>query len=168
MSAQNENVLFVQSRNVRFHGWPGAHGNGADHLEPARTGPIESVARGHAEASFAGSSSGAAEGNRPPGAANAASNSRARGWCLGSRTTRPAIEPQAGGPDRTFLLCVDTNHSARSIQQSRPQKKPPQNWPTGHSALAVASALTLIGSVNCALTGFSPNPLYEESPNPWR
>ena len=24
LSAQNENVLFVQSRNVRFHGWPRA------------------------------------------------------------------------------------------------------------------------------------------------
>src|SRR6267378_7675946 len=35
----------------------GPYGNGANHLEPTRTGPIESVARGEAEASFAGSSS---------------------------------------------------------------------------------------------------------------
>src|SRR5882762_6873588 len=54
----------------------GPYGNGANHLEPTRTGPIESVARGEAEASFAGSSSGAVEGNRPPGAANAAADSR--------------------------------------------------------------------------------------------
>src|SRR6266850_1006814 len=45
----------------------GPYGNGANHLEPTRTGPIESVARGEAEASFAGSSSGAGEGNRPQG-----------------------------------------------------------------------------------------------------
>src|SRR6202040_1259912 len=44
----------------------GPHGDGANHVEPTRTGPIESVARGKAEASFAGSSSCAAESNRPP------------------------------------------------------------------------------------------------------
>src|ERR1700676_2669039 len=71
----------------------GPYGSGANHLEPTRSGPIESVARGTAEASLAGSSSGAAESNRPPGAADAAADSRARGWCLGSRTTRPALEP---------------------------------------------------------------------------
>src|SRR5882762_7372199 len=72
----------------------GPYGNGANHLEPTRTGPIESVARGEAEASFAGSSSGAVEGNRPPGAANAAADSRTWGWCPGSRTAGQAIEPQ--------------------------------------------------------------------------
>src|SRR5260370_7472439 len=76
----------------------GPHGDGANHVEPTRTGPIESVARGKAEASFAGSSSSAAESNRPPGAANATPDSRARRCCPGSRTTRPAIEPQAGSP----------------------------------------------------------------------
>src|SRR5258708_3100860 len=78
----------------------GPHGNGANHFEPARTGPLESVARGKAEAPFAGSSSRAAEDKRPPGAANAASDSRARGWCPGSRTTWSAIEPQVGSPVR--------------------------------------------------------------------
>jgi hypothetical protein len=48
----------------------GPHGNGANHVEPTRTGPIESVARGQAAASFAASSSGAAENNGPPGAAH--------------------------------------------------------------------------------------------------
>ena len=76
----------------------GPHGDGANHFEPTRTGPPESVARGKAEAAFAGSSSRAAEGNRPPGAAYAASDSRARRSCPGSRTTRSAIKPQAGGP----------------------------------------------------------------------
>src|ERR1700693_3687119 len=57
----------------------GPHGDGANHFEPTRTGPLESVVRGKAEAPFAGSSNRAAEGNRPPGAANAASDSRARG-----------------------------------------------------------------------------------------
>src|SRR5450755_4578249 len=76
----------------------GPYGNGAKHVEPTRTGPIESVAGGKAEASFAGSSSEAAESNRPSSAANAAWDSRARGWCRGSRTTRPAIEPQTRGP----------------------------------------------------------------------
>src|SRR6267143_1573200 len=98
----------------------GPYGNGANHLEPTRTGPIESVARGEAEASFAGSSSGAVEGNRPPGAANAAADSRARGWCPGSRTTRPAIKPQgssafgaedSGAP--TPALCGFRTHAGR-------------------------------------------------------
>src|ERR1700675_2125632 len=52
----------------------GPHGNGANHFEPPRTRPPESIARGKAEAPFAGSSRRAAEGNRPPGAANAASD----------------------------------------------------------------------------------------------
>jgi len=49
----------------------GPYGDGANHFEPTRTGPLESVARGEAEAPFAGSSSRGPEGNRPPGAANA-------------------------------------------------------------------------------------------------
>src|ERR1700736_3713068 len=81
-----------------FMGGRGAHGDGANHFEPTGTGPLESVARGTAEASLAGSSSGAAESNRPPGAADATADSRARGWCPGSRITRAAIESQVGGP----------------------------------------------------------------------
>src|ERR1700730_16756109 len=95
-------------------------GNGANHFEPARTGPLESVARGKAEAPFAGSSSPAAEGNRPPGAAHAAADSRARGWCPGSRTTWSAIEPQAGSPVRAedfgaaaAALCGFRTHAGR-------------------------------------------------------
>src|ERR1700674_5413426 len=78
----------------------GPYGNGANRLEPTRTGPLGSVARGKAEASDAASSSRAAESNRPPGAADAAPPSRARGSFPGSRTAGPAIEPQAGGPVR--------------------------------------------------------------------
>src|SRR6202008_3149182 len=52
----------------------GPHGDGANHFEPTRTGPIESVARGTGEASLASSSSGTAENNRPPGAADAAAD----------------------------------------------------------------------------------------------
>src|SRR5438552_18778829 len=42
----------------------GPHGGGANHFEPTRTGPIESAGRGTAEASCAGSGSGAAETDR--------------------------------------------------------------------------------------------------------
>src|ERR1700683_4993088 len=76
----------------------GPHGNGANHFEPTRTGSIESVARGTAEAVDAGSSGRAVESKRPPRAANAAAPARVRRSLLGSRTTRPALEPQSGGP----------------------------------------------------------------------
>src|SRR6202162_6106845 len=76
----------------------GPHGNGANHFEPTRTGPIESVARGTAEASDAGSSRRAVESKRPPRAADAAAPARARRSLPDSRTARPAIEPQAGDP----------------------------------------------------------------------
>src|SRR6516164_11120278 len=49
----------------------GPHGNGANRVEPTRTGPIESVARGTAEAADAADSRGAAESKRPPRAADA-------------------------------------------------------------------------------------------------
>src|SRR5467141_4175809 len=54
----------------------GAHGNGANHFESTRTGPIESVARGTEAASDAGCGSRAAESNRPPGAPDAAPHPR--------------------------------------------------------------------------------------------
>src|ERR1700683_198725 len=76
----------------------GPHGNGANHFEPTRTGAIESVARGTAEAVDAGSGGRAAESKRPPRAANAAAPARVRRSLLGSRTARPALEPQASGP----------------------------------------------------------------------
>src|SRR5580698_10976006 len=79
----------------------GPHGNGANHVEPTRTGPIESVARGTAEAVDAGSSGRAVESKRPSRAADAAAPARARRSLPGSRTARPAIEPQAGHPLRT-------------------------------------------------------------------
>src|ERR1700693_189424 len=56
----------------------GPPGNGANHFEPTRTGPIESVARGTAEAVDAGSSARAVESKRPPRAADAAAPARAR------------------------------------------------------------------------------------------
>src|SRR6516225_9818969 len=46
----------------------GPHGNGANRVEPTRTGPIESVARGTAEAADAADSRGAAESKRPQAA----------------------------------------------------------------------------------------------------
>src|SRR6202522_3290805 len=52
-----EMSAFMESR--------GPHGNGANHFEPTRTGPLESVARGRAEAPDADSSSRAAQNNRP-------------------------------------------------------------------------------------------------------
>src|ERR1700734_1076886 len=76
----------------------GPHGNGANHFEPTRAGPIESVARGTAEAVDASSSGRAAESKRPPRAADAVAPARARRSLPGSRTARPAIEPQAGDP----------------------------------------------------------------------
>src|SRR5580658_6328803 len=53
----------------------GAYGDGANHFEPTRTGPIEGTARGTAKASDAGSRRGTVESNRPPGAADAARSS---------------------------------------------------------------------------------------------
>src|SRR5580704_17631127 len=76
----------------------GPHGNGANRVEPTRTGPIESAARGTAEADDPGGSGRAAESKRPPRAANAAAPARVQRSLLGSRTARPALEPQAGGP----------------------------------------------------------------------
>src|SRR5208337_3512565 len=76
----------------------GPHGDGANCVEPTRTGPVESVARDTAEASDAGSWGHEAEHKRPPGAADAAAPSRARRSLPGSRTARPTIEPQAAGP----------------------------------------------------------------------
>src|ERR1700683_2731778 len=76
----------------------GPHGNGANHFEPTRAGSIESVRRGTAEAVDAGSGGRAAESKRPPRAANAAAPARVRRSLLGSRTGRPALEPQASGP----------------------------------------------------------------------
>src|SRR5882762_6769824 len=98
----------------------GAHGNGANHFEPTRTGPIESVARGTAAASNAGCGSRAAESNRPPGAPDAAPHPRTGGWWSGSRITRPAIESQAGSPlrgegfdSRGSALCRLRAHAGR-------------------------------------------------------
>jgi hypothetical protein len=48
-----------------FIGGQGPYGKGANHLESRRTGPLESVARGKAEAAFAGSSRSAAKNKRP-------------------------------------------------------------------------------------------------------
>src|SRR5260370_11811694 len=42
--AANENVLFVQSRNVRFHGWPSLWKTERIALSQPRTGPITRVA----------------------------------------------------------------------------------------------------------------------------
>src|SRR5260370_35555379 len=101
----------------------GPHGDGANHVEPTRTGPIESVARGKAEASFAGSSSCAAESNRPPVAAHATPDSRVRGCCPGSRTTRPAIDagqlsvPLAGGSNRKLAARLEQKILARLRQR---------------------------------------------------
>jgi hypothetical protein len=78
----------------------GRYGNGANHFEPTRTGPVESVARGTAAASDEGWGSRAAESNRPPGVPDAAPHPRARGRCSGSPITRTAIESQAGSPFR--------------------------------------------------------------------
>src|SRR6516164_1880487 len=65
LSPQNENVRFEQSRNVRFHGWLGVHGDGAYRLEPARTGATEGAARDKARAFEAAGGSTAAEIDRP-------------------------------------------------------------------------------------------------------
>src|ERR1700726_2547274 len=89
----------------------GPHGDGAHRFEPTRTGPFESVARDTAEAADASSWGPEAEGKRPPGTADAARNSRARGCCPGSRTARPTIEPQAAGP----LPAEDSGASAAAL-----------------------------------------------------
>src|SRR5580698_8213279 len=76
----------------------GPHGNGANHFEPTRTGPIKGVARGTAEAADAGGSRRATENKRPPRAADVAAPARARRSLPGSRTARSTIESQAGDP----------------------------------------------------------------------
>src|ERR1700683_486645 len=59
-------------------------GNRANHFEPTRTGSIESVRRGTAEAVDAGSSGRAVESKRPTRAAHAAAPARVRRSLLGS------------------------------------------------------------------------------------
>jgi hypothetical protein len=90
-------MFFVQSRMSAFMDGRGPHGNGANHLESMRTGPIESVARGTAEASDAGRGSRAAESNRPSSAADAAPHSRIPGgpgsWARGTTITFVRILP---------------------------------------------------------------------------
>src|SRR6202034_1394838 len=101
VSPQNENVRIVQSRNVRFHGWPGAHGDGANGLESTRTGSHKSVARSTARTCNPGgrgetitavgsTSTPAAVGHRQAGRPS-----------RGPWTTGPAIEPQVGPQLRT-------------------------------------------------------------------
>src|ERR1700730_10264186 len=94
----------------------GPYGNGANRVEPTRTGPIESVARGRAEATDAAGSRRAAESKRPPRAADAAAPAPMRRPLPGSRTARPAIEPQAGGP----LRAEDSGAPAAALCRFRP------------------------------------------------
>jgi hypothetical protein len=49
LSPQNENVRFVQSRNVRFSKGQEARGRGADRVERERAGAIEGVTRSRTE-----------------------------------------------------------------------------------------------------------------------
>src|SRR6516162_7715739 len=72
-------------------GW-GVHGDGAYRLEPTRTGATEGAARGTAKAFDAGGGCQAAEGDRSSGPTAAVGARRARGWCRGSRATRPSLE----------------------------------------------------------------------------
>src|SRR5487761_582605 len=129
-------VVYVCRRKMRMSclckvemsgsmGGRGAHGNGANHVESTGTGPVESAVRGKSEASDAGSCRPAAESNRPPRAANAVASSRAWGWCTGSWTARPALEPPAGGEVRAedfgataAALCRFRPHAGRRIPGS--------------------------------------------------
>jgi hypothetical protein len=103
----------------------GPHGDGANHVEPTRTGPIESVARGKAETSFAGSSSRAAEGNRPPGAADADATSRVWGRFTEHDTTEENLRTLQGWLrryGRPLAHYTDKN----SFQKAGPQPRPEQ------------------------------------------
>src|ERR1700726_3236336 len=77
-----------------FIGGRGPHGNGANRLEPTRTGQIACATRGPAEAAHAGRSRPAAEDER-------SSDSSAAVWFAGTRRscsdpwiTRESIKPQ--------------------------------------------------------------------------
>jgi hypothetical protein len=99
------------------------YGNGANRFEPTRTGPIESVARGVANASFADSCSGALKVTDP--AADAAADSRARGWCSSSRITRPAHRIASWRPrwsKRFWRACA-------SVMRISDPRWPPSIWP---------------------------------------
>src|SRR6266446_3630465 len=94
VSLQNENVRFVQSRNVRFHGWPRGLWNGADRLEPTRTGQIARATRGQAEADHADRSRQAAEDQRSPYPSAAVASGGTRRPSGDPWITRTKIKPQ--------------------------------------------------------------------------
>jgi hypothetical protein len=75
-------------------GGSGAHGDGADSLEPTRARPIESAARSEAKALEAGGGCGTAEGDRPASPTAACGAQGTWGCCGCSWAARSSFEPQ--------------------------------------------------------------------------
>src|SRR4030088_2853504 len=80
-----------------FIGGRGRYGNGANCLEPTRTGPAACAARDQAEADHPDRSGQAAEAQRSAHPSIAGWSEEARGPSSAPWLTRTAIEPQISG-----------------------------------------------------------------------
>src|SRR2546427_9925494 len=80
-----------------FIGGRGPHGNGANRLEPTRTGQIARATRGQAEADHAGRSRQAAEDQRSPYPSAAVASGGTRRPSGDPRLTRTKSKPQGSG-----------------------------------------------------------------------
>jgi hypothetical protein len=111
-----------------FIGGRGPHGNGANLLEPTRTGPVAGATRSEAEADHAGGSCQAAEDERSPDPSAAV-------WFRGTRRsssdpwiTRESIKPQVSrgvgardfAPGAATLCGRRANSRRRAAQEGLP------------------------------------------------
>src|SRR6266478_9810724 len=94
-----------------FMGGRGPHGNGANRLEPTRTGPTARVAGRTARAFNTGRSRPAAQNNRPSGAPVRAAPAGARRPGGDSWITRTALQPQV----RCALRAEDSGAGAPAV-----------------------------------------------------
>src|ERR1700756_1270129 len=129
-------------------GW-GAHGNGADCLEPTRTRATESAARGKGEAFDTGGGRRATEGDRPAGPAAACGARGTRGWCRGARAARPPLESQTrgflaaedSGPCTAALCRLRADPGCRTLSQGGIIREPRDPAEVDDRGTVVASAL---------------------------
>src|SRR5712692_5254131 len=98
-----------------FIGGRGPHGNGANRLEPTRTGPTARVAGRTARAFNSGRSGSTSKVVRPSGASAAAAPAGARRPGGDPRITRTASEPQV----RCFLRAEDPGAGAPTLCRLR-------------------------------------------------
>src|SRR6266436_5385766 len=106
-----------------FMGGRGAYGNGADRLEPTRTGPIARATRGQAEADHADRSRQAAEDQRSPYPLASVSSGGTRRPSGDPWITRTKIKPQVScavgaenfAPGATTLCGLRTHPGRRAL-----------------------------------------------------